>query len=190
MNTLNIMTMNKKEYTYWIFYLKNPDKYDHPLESNYSNIYAYTTDKKLSDNFQRERNMSCFKMSKKKLNKESVCWLAREIPKSKLFIYKAETKNHEIENRIVELTITTTEKCLVTWYCYNAISQKMWEHVTFNPYTFKNKYIQSLIAVKYVECFELLSNLQVSYISSPLISEIRPDFVSGFIHIYADLLKK
>lgn len=190
MNILKNMKTYRNTYTYWIFYLKNPEGCIHPLESANSNIYAYTSDKILSTNFQKERNMNCFKMVKKKLNKESVCWLAREIPKSNLSLYKAETKGDIDETETVDVTITTTERCIVTWYCYNAISQKMWEYVTFDPYTFKNKYIQSLLVLKYVECFELLGNLQTTYVNSPLIYEIKPDFLSGFIHIYGDLLRK
>lgn len=146
--------MNEKTFKYWIYYIHDVDK-DFGTKSK--QIYAYTTDKELAEEFESERDMDVIHKKTKRLTAEEAHILWDRYRGS--LLSKTELLTHD-GNRCYnyEFVVTLDEKMLITHIITRLLTIDIYVWCWQNPEIFNKELENALDVLGYREVHNYISS--------------------------------
>lgn len=181
-------------YPYWIITLNNfIPSYD-LTENSGNTIWAYTDNKKLMKRFKNERNKSKFNITKFELDESEVTELSKHNPNKYLMdcdLPAKDLKGPEIKTS-VNLVLSHLEYDTTLRTAQGVIYSEIWRFTECNPYILKDKYLEALKLLNYVNGFNMLNAtmetpLSMSY-SPASDDELSPDLLGTFLSLFGDTM--
>lgn len=182
--------MNKK-YKYYIFYINTKEEYVcNLLENDNLPIYAYTDNSDLALKFKIQRNMKYFIYKKCSLTRDEVRMLATEIPRSILINKNGISKDpYTYADIPYDIVCTYIEEVSCNHMCWNAIYQKVWDCIYFDPMIINDRFRKSLECIYYIKHYNQVHQ-DVKDIETDIFHFIKPDFLAAFVKNYGFLLRE
>lgn len=162
------------EYKYWVFYVGK-------------DIYAYTDDKELAKQFEKERNMEVFKKCKKELQRGSVNYLADNYQNNMLEHLKGTTKIAGIGSEVTDfdIAITKEEQILVMNMAVHITEQQIPNKCWTSPTIFLDNYRALLDKVGYTTKW-----LKVRYGKQIKVIQEDIDYLEVFLELFGHFMKE
>lgn len=135
-----------KERNFYLFYIISnrgfygTDQYD---------IYAFTDNKKIANNFKKTRNMKKFFCKKKKLDREEYNELIRHYMENELEMFEGTTKGKHYTIETFSLVITRREKRTCQSMGSLILNENLYQYAWGSPNVFKDKYKNALKHLQY-----------------------------------------
>lgn len=121
--------MNDRTYQYWIYYIKEEYIDDVPLVLNSDLIYAYTDDKKISEEFEMYRDMNKFIKKKLNLTRFEVNLLAKTEQNQILKIRECVTKDKKGNVINTILCMTSQEEKYLDMHVMSCLHNLMYKYI-------------------------------------------------------------
>ncbi len=157
-----------------IYYLKTG--------TEYADLYAYTTDMKLSKEFRNTRNMDKFIYKRMEFTSPILNLFEQKHSDKKLIKFTELTKH--TESGEFEFVYTNLEVLCISDTGDNYIYNLMWNYVSHNPLMFNDKYIKALRGIGY----NLLWSLQSDQSFRDELFNV--DYMGSLINMYGHTLKE
>lgn len=175
--------MKDNEFKYWIFYLVNSRCiFD---ISNYD-IYAFTDNKEIAENFIKTRNMNKFYLKKMKLNREERNNLIKNNLNSELSFMEGTTRTRKYKVTSFKIAVTKHEKL----FCNNDetiyIHEYLYRFVWGEPSILKDKYINALSTLGFIQMHEMIVDGDMDSWSDT-VSRMHPDHFNMILSHVKDL---
>jgi hypothetical protein len=134
---------NEKLYKYYFFYLKT--------EGYKPELYAYTDNKELADEFEIERNMDLFVKKKHKITRGAVNDLAQEYPELAIELIDGVTKSNDNISHTVKfsMAVTAVERMSIVTEFNNVVFYQLLSLSSIDPRAFKPSIQKSLNIIDY-----------------------------------------
>lgn len=149
--------MKKDKKKFWFFYIIDKQIADeHQVFVN--DIYAYTDDPELAENFISTRNMSIFYMKTKKLTDSDMKELFRHYMIFELELFEGTTRNKKYHVKKFSIALTRRERQIVQAKSSVILHENVYHFVWNNIAPFKNKYIKALKTILYLDLRKYISD--------------------------------
>lgn len=176
--------MEEKLYKYYFYYLIDDDK---------TELYAYTDNKKISEEFKLQRNMNKFIYKKEKISREELNKLATDIPDLYLEVVDGitEKRGHGSPIEKISIAMTRLETMSVISTSNDIIYSKIWGNTYINPFIFKNDILFALQRIYYVNGYMTYFNkndLELDVFDVDVYNDFDFDLFNTFVYLYGDTL--
>lgn len=135
---------------FWIFYIINKSIAENNGEF-VNDVYAFTNDIELAENFINTRNMEIFYAKYVKLNKSEYNDLIRHYMTCELEWFKGTTKNKKYKIKPIKVALTRKEKMRIQSMASLTLHEEIYKYVWKNIFPFKFEYIKALKVLLYLD---------------------------------------
>lgn len=172
---------------FWFFYYKDPKQ---PNVLYDEDIYAWTDDKRLAKQFQKERNMDLFTLVKEELNYTDQRIIGEEYTDCLLEPYEMAMYNKDKTKRfVVTFALTKEEVTTINVSSMSLLVKNVYGNCWQNPIIFNDKLYEALEVLEYTKIYYNIISKNMYPMENDDI-HLKPDIFSIFIRNYGKTLKE
>lgn len=161
----------------YIYYLTSQKKYH-----IFDDIYAFTIDKKISDEFMMTRDMSKLIYREINISQVQYDYIMDTMSVSEIIVWKQFNDNKIRNKDMVSIVLTRNELFMSKSTGQRNLSKIAWDTPIYPIITFKKKYLTSLIYLMYPHMSSYNSHENIAN------DKITYDVLNCFIHTFMDIL--